>query len=154
MENKLAIIDGSSLLYRAFYALPPTMTSPDGVPTNAVYGFLRMLLSLYRELDPAYVAVTFDKDRQTFRMEMYDGYKATRKPAPAELVPQFDLILEVMHVMGVAVYSLSGYEGDDVLGGEAGVFLGLVRVSADGAPDFRMISDGADGGEAGEPAAE
>lgn len=116
MENKLAIIDGSSLLYRAFYALPPTMTSPDGVSTNAVYGFLRMLLSLYRELDPAYVAVTFDKDRQTFRMEMYDGYKATRKPAPAELVPQFDLILEVMHVMGVAVYSLSGYEGDDVLG--------------------------------------
>lgn len=116
MENKLVIIDGSSLLYRAFYALPPTMTSPDGVPTNAVYGFLRMLLSLYRELDPAYVAVTFDKDRQTFRMEMYDGYKATRKPAPAELVPQFDLILEVMHVMGVAVYSLSGYEGDDVLG--------------------------------------
>lgn len=116
MENKLAIIDGSSLLYRAFYALPPTMTSPDGVPTNAVYGFLRMLLSLYRELDPAYVAVTFDKDRQTFRMEMYDGYKATRKPAPAELVPQFDLILEVMHVMGVAVYSLCGYEGDDVLG--------------------------------------
>ena len=107
MENKLAIIDGSSLLYRAFYALPPTMTSPDGVPTNAVYGFLRMLLSLYRELDPAYVA---------FRTEMYDGYKATRKPAPAELVPQFDLILEVMHVMGVAVYSLSGYEGDDVLG--------------------------------------
>lgn len=116
MENKLAIIDGSSLLYRAFYALPQTMTSPDGVPTNAVYGFLRMLLSLYRELDPAYVAVTFDKDRQTFRTEMYDGYKATRKPAPAELVPQFDLILEVMHVMGVAVYSLSGYEGDDVLG--------------------------------------
>lgn len=116
MENKLAIIDGSSLLYRAFYALPPTMTSPDGVPANAVYGFLRMLLSLYRELDPAYVAVTFDKDRQTFRTEMYDGYKATRKPAPAELVPQFDLILEVMHVMGVAVYSLSGYEGDDVLG--------------------------------------
>lgn len=116
MENKLAIIDGSSLLYRAFYALPPTMTSPDGVPTNAVYGFLRMLLSLYRELGPAYVAVTFDKDRQTFRTEMYDGYKATRKPAPAELVPQFDLILEVMHVMGVAVYSLSGYEGDDVLG--------------------------------------
>lgn len=116
MENKLAIIDGSSLLYRAFYALPPTMTSPDGVPTNAVYGFLRMLLSLYRELDPAYVAVTFDKDRQTFRTEMYDGYKATRKPAPAELVPQFDLILEVMHVMGVAVYSLSGHEGDDVLG--------------------------------------
>ena len=75
MENKLAIIDGSSLLYRAFYALPPTMTSPDGVPTNAVYGFLRMLLSLYRELDPAYVAVTFDKDRQTFRICRYNNEK-------------------------------------------------------------------------------
>ena len=75
MEKKLVIIDGSSLLYRAFYALPPTMTSPDGIPTNAVYGFLRMLLGLYRDLDPEYMAVTFDKDRHTFRTEMYEGYK-------------------------------------------------------------------------------
>ena len=116
MEKKLVIIDGSSLLYRAFYALPPTMTSPDGIPTNAVYGFLRMLLGLYRDLDPEYMAVTFDKDRHTFRTEMYEGYKATRKPAPDELVPQFDLIRDVMQVMGVAVYSLDGYEGDDILG--------------------------------------
>lgn len=72
MEKKLVIIDGSSLLYRAFYALPPTMTSPDGIPTNAVYGFLRMLLGLYRDLDPEYMAVTFDKDRHTFRTEMYE----------------------------------------------------------------------------------
>ena len=116
MKKQLVIIDGSSLLYRAFYALPPTMTSPDGVPTNGVYGFLRMLLGLYRDLDPEYMAVTFDKDRHTFRTEMYDGYKATRKPAPAELIPQFDLILEVLRVMGVAVYSIPGYEGDDILG--------------------------------------
>lgn len=116
MEKKLVIIDGSSLLYRAFYALPPTMTSPDGIPTNAVYGFLRMLLGLYRDLDPEYMAVTFDKDRHTLRTEMYEGYKATRKPAPDELVPQFDLIRDVMQVMGVAVYSLDGYEGDDILG--------------------------------------
>lgn len=116
MDKKLVIIDGSSLLYRAFYALPPTMTSPDGIPTNAVYGFLRMLLGLYRDLNPEYMAVTFDKDRHTFRTEMYDGYKATRKPAPQELVPQFDLIRDVLRVMGVAVYSLDGYEGDDILG--------------------------------------
>lgn len=116
MKKKLVIIDGSSLLYRAFFALPPTMTSPDGIPTNAVYGFLRMLLGLYRDLDPEYMAVTFDKDRHTFRTEMYDGYKATRKPAPPELVPQLDLILDVLRVMGVAVYSISGYEGDDILG--------------------------------------
>lgn len=116
MKKKLVIIDGSSLLYRAFYALPPTMTSPDGIPTNAVYGFLRMLLGLYRDLDPEYMAVTFDKDRHTFRTDMYEGYKATRKPAPPELIPQFDLILDVLRVMGVAVYSIPGYEGDDILG--------------------------------------
>lgn len=116
MDKKLVIIDGSSLLYRAFYALPPTMTSPEGVPTNAIYGFLRMLLGLYRDLNPEYMAVTFDKDRHTFRTDMYDGYKATRKPAPQELVPQFDLIRDVLSTMGVAVYSLDGYEGDDILG--------------------------------------
>ena len=116
MQKKLVIIDGSSLLFRAFYALPPTMTAPDGTPTNAIYGFLRMLLGLYRDLDPEYMAVTFDKDRHTFRTEMYDGYKATRKPAPDELVPQFDLIIDVLRTMGVAVYSIPGYEGDDVLG--------------------------------------
>lgn len=116
MKKKLVIIDGSSLLYRAFFALPPTMTSPEGIPTNAVYGFLRMLLGLYRDLDPEYMAVTFDKDRHTFRTDMFTDYKATRKPAPPELVPQFDLILDVLSVLGVAVYSIPGYEGDDILG--------------------------------------
>ncbi len=116
MEKKLVIIDGSSLLYRAFYALPPTMTSPEGIPTNAVFGFLRMLLGLYRDFDPEYMAITFDKDRHTFRTDMFDDYKATRKPAPPELVPQLDLIRDVMRVLGAAVYSLDGYEGDDILG--------------------------------------
>ena len=114
MENKLVIIDGSSLLYRAFYALPPL--SKNGVCTNAVFGFLRMLLSIYRTLNPEYMAVSFDKSRETFRTKMYSGYKATRKPAPDELVPQFALIKEVLRVMGVAVYEPEGYEGDDVLG--------------------------------------
>lgn len=116
MKKKLVIIDGSSLLYRAFFALPPTMTSPDGTPTNAIYGFLRMLLGLYRDLDPEYMAVTFDKDRHTFRTDIFADYKATRKPAPPELIPQFDLILDVLSVLGVAVYSIPGYEGDDILG--------------------------------------
>lgn len=116
MEKKLVIIDGSSLLYRAFYALPSTMTSPAGIPTNAVYGFLRMLLGLYRDLDPEYVAVTFDKSRETFRTDMYNGYKATRKPAPDELVPQFRLIRDALSALGVAVYEIAGYEGDDILG--------------------------------------
>lgn len=114
MEKKLVVIDGNSLLYRAFYALP--VLSRDGVYTNAVYGFLRMLLSVYRMMDPEYMAVSFDKDKHTFRMEMYEDYKGTRKPAPAELAPQFALIREVLRVMGVAYYEVAGFEGDDILG--------------------------------------
>lgn len=113
-NKKMVIIDGSSLLFRAFYALP--LLSKDGIYTNAVYGFLRMMLSIYKKLDPDYIAVSFDKDRHSFRTDMYAEYKGNRKPAPDELVPQFTLILDVLRVMGVAVYEPAGYEGDDVLG--------------------------------------
>ena len=114
MEKKLVIIDGNSLLYRAFYALP--LLSKNGVYTNGVYGFLRMLLSVYRTMDPEYMAVSFDKDKHTFRTDMYEEYKGTRKPAPPELSPQFALIREVLRVMGVAWYEVAGFEGDDILG--------------------------------------
>lgn len=114
MKKELVIIDGNSLLYRAFYALP--LLSKNGVYTNAVYGFLRMLLSVYRTMDPEYMAVSFDKDKHTFRMELYEDYKGTRKPAPPELVPQFALIRDVLRVMGIAQYEISGFEGDDILG--------------------------------------
>ena len=115
MKEKLVIIDGSSLLYRAFYAIP-MLTDSRGNYTNAVYGFLNMLLKLYEELQPNYVAVAFDKDKHTFRNDMYDGYKATRKPAPDELRPQFALIREVLASLGIAVVEMDGYEGDDILG--------------------------------------
>jgi len=114
MERKLVIIDGSSLLYRAFYALP--LLDYNGIPTNAVTGFLNMLYDIYRNFNPQYVAVSFDKSKHTFRSEMYKDYKATRKPAPDELVPQFDLIREALRVLGAAVYEMEGYEGDDILG--------------------------------------
>ena len=77
MKENIVIIDGSSLLYRAFYAIPH-LTDAQGHPTNAVYGFLNMLLKLYGELDPQYVAVAFDKGKHTFRNDLLDGYKATR----------------------------------------------------------------------------
>ena len=114
MEKKLVIIDGSSLLYRAFYALPPL--SYQGIPTNAVTGFLNMLYDIYKKLDPEYVAVSFDKSKDTFRSELYKEYKSTRKPAPPELIPQFDLIREALRILGAAVYEVAGYEGDDILG--------------------------------------
>lgn len=115
MREKLVIIDGNSLLYRAFYAIP-MLTDSQGHPTNAVYGFLNMLLKLYEELNPQYVAVAFDKGKHTFRNDMFDGYKATRKPAPDELVPQFALIREVLECLGIHILEIEGYEGDDIIG--------------------------------------
>lgn len=115
MKETLLIIDGSSLLYRAFYAIP-SLTDSQGRPTNAVYGFLNMLLKLYEQLEPHYVAVAFDKDKHTFRNDLYDGYKATRKPAPDDLRPQFPLIREVLECLGIHVLEREGYEGDDIIG--------------------------------------
>ena len=114
MEKKLVVVDGSSLLYRAFFGLPPL--SYHGIPTNAVMGFLNMLYDIYKNFDPEYMAVSFDKNKQTFRSEVYKEYKATRKPAPPELVPQFALIREALRTLGAAVYEVDGYEGDDILG--------------------------------------
>lgn len=115
MKDKLVIIDGSSLLYRAFYAIP-SLSDSQGRPTNAVYGFLNMLLKLYEQLQPQYVAVAFDKDKHTFRNDLFDGYKATRKPAPDDLRPQFGLIRDVLSCLGIHVLELEGYEGDDIIG--------------------------------------
>lgn len=113
--KKLMIIDGSSLLFRAFFALPP-LKSALGTPTNAVYGFLTMLIKLYEEIHPDYIAVAFDKGRQTFRTEMYSEYKGNRPDAPEDLRPQFSLIQDVLKAMGICVIEEEGFEGDDILG--------------------------------------
>ena len=109
------VIDGSSLLYRAFFALPPLQNAL-GVPTNAVYGFLTMLTKLYEEINPDYIAVAFDKGKQTFRMDIYEDYKGTRQSAPDELRPQFSLIREVLESLGIIVIEEEGFEGDDIIG--------------------------------------
>ena len=100
LMKKLMIIDGSSLLFRAFFALPP-LKSALGTPTNAVYGFLTMLIKLYEEIKPDYIAVAFDKGRQTFRTEMYSEYKGNRPDAPEDLRPQFSLIQDVLKALGI-----------------------------------------------------
>lgn len=113
--KKFMIIDGSSLLYRAFFAIPG-LKNALGVPTNAVYGFLTMFLKAYEELQPDYVAVSFDKGRDTFRKEIYPEYKANRDSAPDDLAPQFSLIKEVLAVLGIDAIELDNYEGDDIIG--------------------------------------
>jgi len=113
--GKLLLLDGNSLLYRAFFALPP-MSAPDGRPTNAVYGFMNMLLRLVADEPPDYIAVAFDKSRVTFRNAEFTEYKATRAATPDDLRPQFPILREVLAALGIAACELDGFEADDVIG--------------------------------------
>jgi len=114
-REKLAILDGNSLLYRAFFALPD-MSTKEGLHTNAVYGFLSMLLKLREDIGPDYIITAFDKSKKTFRHDEYEEYKAGRKKTPPELTMQFPVIREILSKMGIGVFELEGYEADDLIG--------------------------------------
>ncbi|MBQ2700068.1 MAG: DNA polymerase I [Clostridia bacterium] len=114
MRETFLIVDGNSLTFRAFHALP--LLDHNGVYTNAVQGFFSMLFKVFEEEKPAYCAVCFDEHAPTFRHTVYDAYKAGRKPTPEELKPQFPLIKELLKAMHIGIYSLEGYEADDLLG--------------------------------------
>ena len=115
MNNKIVLIDGHSILNRAFYGMPD-LTNSEGIHTNAVYGFLNILFKILDEEKPEYLAVAFDVHHPTFRHEMYKEYKGTRKPMPEELRQQVPLMKEVLNAMGVKIMELPGYEADDILG--------------------------------------
>jgi len=110
----MVILDGNSLAYRAFYALPP-LTTADGRPTNVLHGFLTMLFRLEQEQQPDYWVVAFDKTKATVRIEQYAGYKAKRKETPEGLRPQFDYLKEVLAELDVPMLQLAGYEADDLI---------------------------------------
>lgn len=113
--NTILVVDGNSLVYRAFHAIPNLSTS-QGIVTNAAYGFTTMLFKALKDTTPGLVAVAFDKGKITFRNEQYDGYKANRKATPEELRPQFILIKEILRAMQIKSYELAGYEADDLIG--------------------------------------
>ncbi len=113
--EKLVLIDGNSLINRAFYAMP-LLSTKGGVPTNAVYGFMNMFIKMYSEIKPTYVAVAFDLKAPTFRHKLYTDYKGTRKPMPDDLRPQIPMLKEVLRLMGVTVIEKEGYEADDIIG--------------------------------------
>ena len=115
MAEKIVLVDGYSLMYRAFHALP-ILDNGEGVYTNAVFGFMNMLLKVLSEEQPDYLAVAFDEHEKTFRHIHYDAYKAGRAPTPEELRPQIPLICEMLELMGVRQISLKGFEADDLLG--------------------------------------
>ncbi len=115
-QQKLYLLDGNSLTYRAFYALPTTLTKSDGTITNAVYGFTRMLLSLIDNENPDAIGVAFDLAAPTFRHKAYEEYKGTRDKTPDELKPQFKLVKDVLAALEVPTFSLEGFEADDLIG--------------------------------------
>ena len=112
--EKVCLIDGSGYIFRAFFA-SPTMTNPEGLPVNAVYGFLNMFLSLTQNIKCDYCLVLFDAKRQNFRNEIFSEYKATRPELPAELKPQFALIHEVVEALNLHWLQMEGYEADDLI---------------------------------------
>ena len=114
-EEKLILIDGNALLYRAFYALPP-LTNSKGTPTGAVYGFTRMLMKLLQERQPQYIACAFDKGKKTFRHRKFKDYKANRPSMPEELVMQIPLVKEVLEAFRIPIFEDEEYEADDLLG--------------------------------------
>ncbi|MFF2483725.1 5'-3' exonuclease H3TH domain-containing protein [Paenibacillus sp. NPDC058071] len=116
-ETKVLIVDGMALLFRAFYAqsYSPRRTA-DGTPTNAVYGFLQYLFDAVNRFEPSHVVCCWDMGSQTFRSEMYDGYKSNRPNAPEDLVPQFSLVKDVSAALGIPNVGLAGYEADDCIG--------------------------------------
>ena len=113
--EKLLLIDGNSLINRAFYATPP-LSSPDGTPTNAVFAFLNMFFKALSDIAPTHVAVAFDVKAPTFRHEIYKEYKGTRKPMPDSLKPQIPLLKEVLKSMDIAIIEKEGIEADDIIG--------------------------------------
>ena len=134
--RKMLLIDGNSLLHRAFHALPPLRTSK-GVHTNAVYGFINMLFRILQEEKPDYITVAFDKKGPTFRHTEYAAYKATRPKTAEELIGQFDLLKNILDALRIKFFEVDGFEADDILGTlskkgeEAGVFSVIVTGDKD-----------------------
>ncbi len=115
VSEKIVLIDGHSILNRAFYGLPD-LTNAEGLHTNAVYGFLNIMFKILEEEKPEYLAVAFDRSEPTFRHERYAAYKGTRKPMPTELREQIPLMKEMLTAMGICILEHAGWEADDILG--------------------------------------
>ena len=139
-----AVIDGNSLMHRAFHAVQTPMNAPDGRPTNAIFGFMGMFLRLVEDFHPDGIMVAFDKGRPTVRMEMLPQYKAQRPPRDPLLSEQFPMMRELLEAMHVPVYAVEGWEGDDLLGTLArqGEELGHRMLLVTGDRDAYQLSDG------------
>ena len=116
MENRLVIIDGNSLINRAYYAMQRPMITKEGIYTQGIYGFLNMLEKIKKDYEPKYIGVAFDVKAPTFRHKAYDEYKAGRKKMPLELVMQMPILKEILEAMNIKIVELEGFEADDLIG--------------------------------------
>ncbi|MCL2556079.1 MAG: DNA polymerase I [Firmicutes bacterium] len=115
MKQTFLLIDGNSLINRAFFAVPP-LNSPDGTPTNAVYGFINMLLKAIGDYNPSHICIAFDLKAKTFRHHIYAEYKATRKSMADELAIQLPILKDILIKMNIKIANIEGYEADDIIG--------------------------------------
>lgn len=138
--KKLYLVDASNMFFRAFFALPP-MTSPAGMPTNALYGFLSMTLKLIREVRPDYLVYCFDRKEPSFRNELYSDYKANRDEMPDDLQPQIPYLKKLTEVLGVRCLEKEKFEADDIIGtlAEKGAREGMDVVIVSGDKDFAQL---------------
>lgn len=141
MQKKVMLVDGNSIINRAFYGIP-LLTNSQGRYTNAVYGFLNILFRLIEEEQPEYLAVAFDLHAPTFRHKAYEAYKGTRKGMPEELREQVPLLKEVLSTMKISMYELEGYEADDILGtlSQKAETLGMIPVVVSGDRDLLQLA--------------
>ena len=140
-ENKLLVVDGNSVLYRGFYALP-LLSNRDGLYTNAVYGFLNIFIKAIKDISPTHVVVAFDYGKKTFRNELFSEYKITRKKTPDELIMQFPIIKEVLSSMKIKYIEIEGFEGDDIIGSISKKFKDVQTIVLSGDRDtFQLIDD-------------
>jgi DNA polymerase-1 len=114
--QKLLIIDGNAILHRAYHAYPPVFNDKDGNPTNAIYGFYAMLIKMFEEVKPDYLAICFDRGEPTFRMNLYAGYHANRPKMADDLFSQVDKLQESLENIGIPLFGVDGYEADDLIG--------------------------------------
>ena len=139
--DKLVLIDGNSIVNRAFYGVPD-LTNREGLHTNAIYGFLNILLKILDEENPTHLLVAFDVKAPTFRHEMFDEYKGTRKPMPGELREQIPVLKEILSSMNIQMKEQAGIEADDILGtmAKTGEAQGMEVSVVSGDRDFLQLA--------------
>ena len=133
-KKRLFLIDGHSLLYRSYYAIQRLSTS-QGFPTNAIYGFINTLRKLIQDENPTYLGIVFDTGKPTIRHQVYKEYKAHRKPMPDDLIPQIPVLKKVLRAMNIPLFEFEDYEADDVLGTLA------VRAAGENVPTVIVSTD-------------